>query len=828
MATRKVLITGATGKQGGAVIDALLSSGSPFQILALTRNTSSKGAQSLASKPNVTVVEGDPSSPASVFKVHSPIYGVFCVTIPGKDGSEEEQAKPLIDDSVKNGVDYFVFTSVDRGGPGTSEKNPTNIEHFASKHRIEEYLKEKSGNGSKMAFTILRPVAFMDNLTPDFIGRAFASMWRGVGNKPLQLVSVHDIGLFAAKALSNSEYKGQAISLAGDELTLEQGKEIFKKTMGYPMPESFSFVGAGLKFMMTKELGTMFKWFETDGYGADIPALRKEEPALQSFKTWLKESSQLEYSAKSAAAEQQLPSPSNNNTVPQHCDHAAPSISVDESGLVDSSTSVGQLPSMQPKVSTSDELIGLGLFEPFPPLQVMDSLIDIYFDKLHYAAPMLHRSRYMASVLLPSPMRPPMCLQYIVMASAAATTEKFRNLATPFYQRARAYAESDEMRGQGEQFTTVAHAQCWTLIAYFEAQLSFFSRASISLCRGIRISQMLNLHQMDRGEDTLLSTLPAPKDWSELEERRRTWWVMFCSDRFLYGTNRWPTLINERDIHTLLPASDEAFNSGVEEQTCSLIAVIQQENKDYSSFAGRVLAAHMFHRVLEHTSQSFPDDNPQDIKNGAYWKRQRGIDNDLATMLMFLPTNLRLPRSFRCQNAVFININIHTAIICLHRATVSKISQLDLPEYLMLQSQARLLPAADEIVNILRTVNYLDVALKNPMMAFSAYVAASVFLEDFVTDHNQQSGDNLNFLHNIMIGFGQTNAITKSLAIQLAIDIKESGLGAAAIKKIKGLYQTTDLIQVLMKRDSTSSNMMFCQQASSVPLRTMPILSSLE
>lgn len=290
MATRKILITGATGKQGGAVIDALLSSGSSFQILALTRNASSRSAQSLASKPNVTVVEGDSSSPASVFKAHSPIHAVFSVTIPGKAGAEEGQAKPLIDESVKNGVDHFVFTSVDRGGPGRSERNPTNIEHFASKHRIEEYLKEKSENGSKMAFTILRPVCFMDNLTPDFIGRSFASMWRGVANKPLQLVSVHDIGNFAAKAFLNPEYKGKAISLAGDELTIEDGRKIFKETMGHAMPESFGFVGIGLKLVM-KELGTMFKWFETDGYGADVLALRKEEPALQDFSNWLKESS---------------------------------------------------------------------------------------------------------------------------------------------------------------------------------------------------------------------------------------------------------------------------------------------------------------------------------------------------------------------------------------------------------------------------------------------------------------------------------------------------------------------------------------------------------
>lgn len=214
------------------------------------------------------------------------------------------------------------------------------------------------------------------------------------------------------------------------------------------------------------------------------------------------------------------------------------------------------------------------------------------------------------------------------------------------------------------------------------------------------------------------------------------------------------------------------------------MAAIQQENKGYSSFAGRVLAAHMFHRAIEHTSQSFPDDNPQDIKNGPYWRRQRGIDNDLATMLMFLPSNLRLPRSLRCHNAVFVNVNIHTAIICIHRATVSKIRQLALPEYIVLQSQDRLLLAAEEILNIFRKVNDLDAALKNPLMAFSVYVAALVFLEDFVGDHNHQSEDNLNFLYNILIAVGRTSAITRSLAIQLAMDMRQSGFDASALEKV--------------------------------------------
>jgi uncharacterized protein YbjT (DUF2867 family) len=174
MAARKLLIMGATGKQGGAAIQALLKSSEDFQILALTRNASSPSAQRLASNPKITVVEGDATSPSSIFSAHKPIYGVFCMTTMEGKISQEEQAKPLIDASVANGVEHFVFTSVDRGGLGRSEQNPTNIPHFLSKHAIEEYLKKQS-SGSKMQWTILRPVAFMVSGPPLLYRRVHAN-----------------------------------------------------------------------------------------------------------------------------------------------------------------------------------------------------------------------------------------------------------------------------------------------------------------------------------------------------------------------------------------------------------------------------------------------------------------------------------------------------------------------------------------------------------------------------------------------------------------------------------------------------------------------------
>ena len=275
------------------MIEALIAHSAPFEILALTRNISSPSAQKLATKPNVTLVQGDSINPRSIFKEHQ-IYGVFLMTTfaPGKTQMEEAQAHPVIDAAVENGVEYFIFSSVDRGGAGVSENSPTEIPHFASKHRIEEYLKEKTV-ATKTEWTILRPVAFMDNFSPGFMGKMFPTLWSSsLGNdRPLQLISVHDIGVFAARAFEKPEdYKGRAISLAGDELTLVQAKTAFKEAVGYDMPTNFTFMGSAILFMV-KEVGTMFKWFRDVGYGADIKALRKDVPKLQDFGTWLKESS---------------------------------------------------------------------------------------------------------------------------------------------------------------------------------------------------------------------------------------------------------------------------------------------------------------------------------------------------------------------------------------------------------------------------------------------------------------------------------------------------------------------------------------------------------
>lgn len=231
--SKVLLITGATGKQGGAVIDALLNlQSSALTILAVTRNATGGGAKKLTQKsPAIKIVQGDLDDCTALFdeaqRVESrPIWGVYSVQISMGKGvtmeSEVAQGKALIDESLKRGVKHFVYSSVERGGDEHSWQNPTPIPHFQSKYHIENYLRDvasKNPQGQGMGWTILRPVAFMDNLAPGMPTKVFlAAMNNYLQGKSTQWIATKDIGVFAAKAFDDPEKWNKRAVVSWDEI----------------------------------------------------------------------------------------------------------------------------------------------------------------------------------------------------------------------------------------------------------------------------------------------------------------------------------------------------------------------------------------------------------------------------------------------------------------------------------------------------------------------------------------------------------------------------------------------------------------------------------
>lgn len=299
---KPILVLGATGKQGKKVIETILASDSKadFTILALTRNPDSPSAKALAAKSTIIkLVKGNLDDTPNVFKAAleasggAPIWGVFSVQQAVQDGATQEnetkQGKAVVDQAIANNVKIFVYTSVERGGD-KSDSNPTYVPHFISKHDIEAHLKAKAAD-AKMQYTIVRPVAFMDGLTPNFMGKVFATFLK-IGlkpSKPLAFVATSDIGFFVGQAFlqpESPEYKNKAIGLAGDELTFGQLSQVFKERFGYEIPTTFEFLARFIKWMVS-EMNIMFKWFDEEGYDVDISKLRRMNPGLKDFGTWL-------------------------------------------------------------------------------------------------------------------------------------------------------------------------------------------------------------------------------------------------------------------------------------------------------------------------------------------------------------------------------------------------------------------------------------------------------------------------------------------------------------------------------------------------------------
>ncbi|RYP29535.1 hypothetical protein DL766_005339 [Monosporascus sp. MC13-8B] len=274
---KAILVTGATGKQGGATIDALLNAGALGQhrLLAVTRNPGSGAAKKLEAK-GVKVIQGDFRDVPGIFSNAKAALGGTAIGKGASSELEEVQGKALVDAALSNKVKFFVYSSVDRGGERSFD-NPTVVPHFISKHNVEHHLVD-SARTTDMQWTILRPTALMENFTPDFGTKVTATAWR------------------VAAFMRPGDFAGRAISLAGDELTLSQANAVFKSKVGHEMPETFRFL-ARLLLWYSAEFGNMFRWFYTDCYGAEIKALKAEHPGLLSLSAWLDQSDWMKKSA---------------------------------------------------------------------------------------------------------------------------------------------------------------------------------------------------------------------------------------------------------------------------------------------------------------------------------------------------------------------------------------------------------------------------------------------------------------------------------------------------------------------------------------------------
>jgi uncharacterized protein YbjT (DUF2867 family) len=276
---RTVLVTGATGGQGGAVARRLLDHG--WTVRALVRDTGTRRAKELAAR-GAHLMPGDLDDPPSLRLAADGVHGVFSVQpadlADPRPADEVRRGRHVADAAADAGVAHLVYSSVAAAG------RHSGVAHFESKTQVEAHVRSAG-----VPATVLRPVFFMENWmsllpTPPAGERVGAVALDP--DTPLQLIALADIGRIAVDAFERPDACiGRTVEIAGDELTVRQIAGTFTRVDGIPTRVRRQPLD---ELRAAGDFAAMFDWLNRHGYRVDIAALRERYPALLTFEAWLR------------------------------------------------------------------------------------------------------------------------------------------------------------------------------------------------------------------------------------------------------------------------------------------------------------------------------------------------------------------------------------------------------------------------------------------------------------------------------------------------------------------------------------------------------------
>ena len=107
-------------------------------------------------------------------------------------------------------------------------------------------------------------------------------------DRPLQQVSVEDIGAFTLMALSEpGRWTGRSVDLAGDELSMAETAQVLTRVTQRPVAVR-QVSWDDFRKQQGEEVYVMNRWFETTGYHADLNWLRHINPQMVNLENYLR------------------------------------------------------------------------------------------------------------------------------------------------------------------------------------------------------------------------------------------------------------------------------------------------------------------------------------------------------------------------------------------------------------------------------------------------------------------------------------------------------------------------------------------------------------
>lgn len=273
-----ILVTGATGQQGGTLARVLLDHG--HTVRALTRNGDSQAATQLK-KLGADIFEGNFDDSDSLKRAIDGSDAVYVVSTPFEDGidAETRQGIAAVDAVNAVGVNHLVYSSV------SDADRKTGIPHFDSKFKVEQHIQSLN-----LPYTIVAPVYFFENMFAPFMLPGLQQGTLALGlphDRKLQSIAVANIGNFLSLVFEKrDEFIGRRVNIASDELTGEEYAAALSRTSG----KSIAYFQIPIEQVreQNEDFALMYEWFDRVGYTVDISSLHRDYPEVgwMRFEDW--------------------------------------------------------------------------------------------------------------------------------------------------------------------------------------------------------------------------------------------------------------------------------------------------------------------------------------------------------------------------------------------------------------------------------------------------------------------------------------------------------------------------------------------------------------
>ncbi|KAI0165154.1 fungal-specific transcription factor domain protein [Hypoxylon sp. FL1284] len=358
----------------------------------------------------------------------------------------------------------------------------------------------------------------------------------------------------------------------------------------------------------------------------------------------------------------------------------------------------------------------------FIPDLVKADLTQLFFDRVHPVVPILNKPKTFRWINDGNNMSEPrQCLQYAMWTSATAFSSQFTGVQETLYAKTRFLLDQLDLNGNDSLICHIEHVQSWILITFYEFAKTNYRRGWLSAGRVFRLVQFLKLYDLDSPKPLGLSR---DEDSISLEEKRRTFWVAYCLDRFMSVIEGAPMTLSEEVVYTRLPCLDSEFERGLVPQESFLVETMSSADvRPYAPLAECVILVTICSRALSHRQiyaiETLYSSIPLDFASRHDW-----LDGMLTRRINSLQVNYPSLTVADSPMVVFSYMVAHSTVIYLCRI-IETLSRTDQNQSLVWDFQDRALWAAQEIARIAREHEDLGYFKAHTFMPLTIYLGAS-------------------------------------------------------------------------------------------------------